>query len=247
MSCAAHGDVDLATDEKGLLVNAMAMGAYQAQAEASRRRIDGRLTAEVPAVPDAQESRFSPRIRTLGEHSSGKHAVTEKKHRLNCENEPHNLDAHLDRERQPPERDVSDADFAAEAHGFTGYENAGHGSSHSGSRARKAVINMNDHVTTRAQAQRGRSGETRLAGGEKTALRLWRNHTAHGKSMRSRPYEIVGYVVEGDMTLLLGNTEAELTQGDSFVIPADKPHSYRIDSPATIIEATAPPAPGELE
>lgn len=73
MSCAAHGDVDLPTDEKGLLVNAMAMGGHQVQAEAPRRRIDGRLTAAVPAVPGAQESRFSPRIRTLEAHSSGKH------------------------------------------------------------------------------------------------------------------------------------------------------------------------------
>lgn len=170
-----------------------------------------------------------------------------QKHRLNCDNEPHNLDAGVDQDNQPPDRDVAGADFSAEAHGFTGFENAGQGSSHVGNQKPRKVTNMNDYVTTRAQAQTGPLGETQLAGGDKTALRIWRDHTTEGKSMRSRPYEIVGYVIEGTMTLLLENTETELAQGDSFVIPADKPHSYRIDSPATIIEATTPPAPQELE
>ena len=57
---------------------------------------------------------------------------TDKKQRVNADNASHNLDAQIDDQGKKPSRDVADADFAAEAHGFTAYEKAGLGSSYEG-------------------------------------------------------------------------------------------------------------------
>lgn len=54
------------------------------------------------------------------------------KKRVNADNASHNLDARIDDQRRRPSRDVADADFAAEAHGFTAFENTGQGSSYRG-------------------------------------------------------------------------------------------------------------------
>lgn len=54
------------------------------------------------------------------------------KKRVNADNASHNLDARIDDQRKRPSRDVADADFAAEAHGFTAFENTGQGSSYRG-------------------------------------------------------------------------------------------------------------------
>lgn len=51
---------------------------------------------------------------------------------VNAENASHNLDSRIDDQRKRPSRDVSDADFAAEAHGFTAFENTDQGSSYRG-------------------------------------------------------------------------------------------------------------------
>ena len=61
--------------------------------------------------------------------------------RISPENAPHNLEFSEDENRQcelkPPERDLREADFAAEAHGFTGFEQAGRGSSYRASAAER--------------------------------------------------------------------------------------------------------------
>jgi len=51
---------------------------------------------------------------------------------INPDNASHNLDSKLEDQDRPPTRDVLEADFAAEAHGFTAYEKAGLGSSYEG-------------------------------------------------------------------------------------------------------------------
>jgi hypothetical protein len=56
----------------------------------------------------------------------------DEKHGVNPQNASHNLDARLDDQSEPPDRDVVEADFAAEAHGFTAYEKTGQGSSYEG-------------------------------------------------------------------------------------------------------------------
>jgi len=77
-------------------------------------------------------------------------------------------------------------------------------------------------------------------------MRAWRDYRTDGKTQRRRSYEILGYVAEGEVTLIVEGRETDLAAGDSFVIPHDTLHSFRIDKPATVIEATAPPARNEL-
>ena len=93
----------------------------------------------------------------------------------------------------------------------------------------------------------GPLGSTLLASGEKVALRIWKDHTTSNKSPRSRDYEIVGYVVSGEIDVLIENETQHLSAGDSFVIAAGQLHSYQISKPSTIIEATSPPARDILE
>ena len=93
----------------------------------------------------------------------------------------------------------------------------------------------------------GPLGSTLLASGEKVALRIWQDHTTDDKQPRRRDYEIVGYVASGEMDLLIENETRHLSAGDSFVIEARQLHSYQISKPATIIEATSPPARDALQ
>ncbi|HMB38146.1 MAG TPA: hypothetical protein VKO85_03630 [Wenzhouxiangellaceae bacterium] len=51
---------------------------------------------------------------------------------VNPDNASHNLDSKLKDQRRRPSRDVAEADFAAEAHGFTAFENTGQGSRYQG-------------------------------------------------------------------------------------------------------------------
>lgn len=177
------------------------------------------------------------------------------KHCLNSENEPHNLDSRVEDERRPPPRGADEADFAAEAHGFTGYEKAGQGSLHRGKRSAAGSTpensgeidpRMNRFVCRAEDAAPGPLGDTQLAAGARASMRAWRDYRTDGKTQRRRSYEILGYVAEGEVTLIVEGRETDLAAGDSFVIPHDTLHSFRIDKPATVIEATAPPARNEL-
>ena len=75
---------------------------------------------------------------------------------------------------------------------------------------------------------------------------IWHDYITEQKAERTRPYEIVGYVVKGEITVIIDGRPSELVEGDSFVIPPNTSHSYSIPMPATVIEATAPPASQEL-
>lgn len=92
----------------------------------------------------------------------------------------------------------------------------------------------------------GPLGDLELAQGECCGLRIWKDHMTEMKDERSRPYEIVGYVSKGEIVLIVEGKTMELVEGDSFVIPANTAHAYAIHQPATVIEATSPPASEEL-
>lgn len=164
----------------------------------------------------------------------------------NSENASHNHDGVPDRVDRRPARDVTEADFAAEAHGFTGFEKAGRGSCYRGNESINEEQSMSDNILKGESIESGPLGDLQLAQGEKAGLRIWKDHVTDKKAERTRPYEIVGYVVKGEITLIIDGHPAELVEGDSFVIPPNTSHSYAIEMPATVIEATAPPASREL-
>lgn len=105
---------------------------------------------------------------------------------------------------------------------------------------------MSSNVLKGENIESGPLGDLQLAQGESTGLRIWRDYTTDEKAERTRPYEIVGYVVKGEVTVVIDGHPAELVEGDSFVIPPNTSHSFSIPIRATIIEATAPPASKEL-
>jgi len=97
------------------------------------------------------------------------------------------------------------------------------------------------------QIETGPLGDLQLAQGKRCGLRIWKDHMTEKKDERTRPYEIVGYVAKGEIVLIVDGETRELVEGDSFVIPPHTSHSYAIPQPATVIEATSPPASRELD
>ena len=87
----------------------------------------------------------------------------------------------------------------------------------------------------------GDQGQVLLAAGERVSMRLWRDEAPTRDFVRStRPYETVGYVLEGVAEFELNGDVKRLEQGDSWVVPAGAEHGYRIVERLTAIEATAP-------
>ncbi|HKL50019.1 MAG TPA: cupin domain-containing protein [Wenzhouxiangellaceae bacterium] len=101
---------------------------------------------------------------------------------------------------------------------------------------------MSSNVLKGENIESGPLGDLQLAQGDSVGLRIWRDYTTDEKAERTRPYEIVGYVVKGEVTVVIDGHPSELVEGDSFVIPSNTSHSFRIPIRATIIEATSPPA-----
>ncbi|SRR6056297_2020014 len=101
---------------------------------------------------------------------------------------------------------------------------------------------MSNTVLKGENIETGPLGDLELAQGDRVGLRIWKDYVTETKAERTRPYEIAGYVVKGEITLVVDGHATELVEGDSFVVPAQTSHAYRIPMPATVIEATAPPA-----
>lgn len=173
--------------------------------------------------------------------------MNDRRRGIDSHNASHNLDAVPENPDHRPPRDVQEADFAAEAHGFTGYEKAGRGSRYGGKQSEQAKeAIMNDHILKGEAIESGPLGDLQLAQGERSGLRIWKDYVTEDKAERKRSYEIVGYVMKGEITLVIDGTPVELVEGDSFVIPPDTSHRFSIKMPATVIESTAPPASREL-
>lgn len=101
---------------------------------------------------------------------------------------------------------------------------------------------MSNKVLKGENIETGPLGDLELVQGDRVGLRIWKDYVTETKTERTRPYEIAGYVVKGEITLVVDGHATELVEGDSFVVPAQTSHAYRIPMPATVIEATAPPA-----
>lgn len=93
-----------------------------------------------------------------------------------------------------------------------------------------------------AHSPEGAMGQTYLVSGKKVAMRRWTKLPDRDKEPRTRPYETVGYVIDGRAKLHLDGQTIALTAGDSWLVPAEAEHTYEILEPFEAIEATAPPA-----
>ena len=104
---------------------------------------------------------------------------------------------------------------------------------------------MNDSTIKKVSeksAPKGTMGQTYLVSGQRVAMRLWKNEPPQAKESDRRDYETVGYVIAGRAELTLEGQTIKLEAGDSWLVPAQAEHSYRILEPFTAVEATAPPA-----
>jgi len=95
-----------------------------------------------------------------------------------------------------------------------------------------------------SHAPLGSLGQTFLAGGDQVALRLWEEAPgdAEHKEPYTRPYETVGYVIEGKLEITVDEETIMLVSGQSWVVHAEAKRTYRIHEPLVAVEATAPPA-----
>ena len=95
-----------------------------------------------------------------------------------------------------------------------------------------------------ATAKEGGQGQKLLAMGESLGMRLWEESLEDfvQKPPHRSNYETVGYVIEGQAELIIGETSTALHPGDSWVVPKDVEHHYRILEDFVAVEATHPPA-----
>lgn len=84
-------------------------------------------------------------------------------------------------------------------------------------------------------------GEVMLAAGANLSMRLWRDEQPHDKQPHRSPYETIGYVIAGRAELTIEGQTAPVGPGDSYLVPANAEHTYRIIEPFTAVECTSPP------
>ncbi|WP_346292394.1 cupin domain-containing protein [Sphaerothrix gracilis] len=97
--------------------------------------------------------------------------------------------------------------------------------------------------TNEQNATTGKMGQAYLAAGDKLAMRLWQEEApSEPKPETRRDYETVGYVIAGKAELHLEGKVTQLQPGDSWVVPQQASHTYRILEAFTAVEATSPPA-----
>lgn len=90
---------------------------------------------------------------------------------------------------------------------------------------------------------KGEMGQKYLASGVSISMRIWEAmEPGKAKEERTRPYETVGYVIEGRAELQSEGQTVMLEPGDSWVVPKNARHSYNILETFTAVEATHPPA-----
>lgn len=94
-----------------------------------------------------------------------------------------------------------------------------------------------------AYSPTGTMGQKYLVSGIHLDMRLWSAEPEGEVTAGSRrDYEIVGFVLEGRAELEVEGQTVVLEPGDSWLIPRQAHHSYRILEPFTAVEATSPPA-----
>lgn len=105
---------------------------------------------------------------------------------------------------------------------------------------------MSDTTVKKIDAKhspKGAEGQKYLASGKNLAMRFWENEApGEEKPSSKRPYETVGFVMNGKAELKIEGQKVTLEKGDSYLVPKDAHHSYKILETFSAVEATSPPA-----
>ena len=92
-------------------------------------------------------------------------------------------------------------------------------------------------------APEGDSDQKVLVTGKSLGMRIWEEEEPGiDKPEVSRPYETVGYVLKGKAELHIGDQKVTLKKGDSYLVPKDAKHTYKIVETFSAVETTSPPA-----
>ncbi|GGK22999.1 cupin domain-containing protein [Salinarimonas ramus] len=104
---------------------------------------------------------------------------------------------------------------------------------------------MNDTTVKKvasAHSPRGENGLVYLASGKRMAMRMWREEPPRDdKPAHKHEYEVLGFCIAGRAELEIEGQTLTLEPGDSWLVPADAEHTYRILETFTCVETTAPP------
>ena len=99
-----------------------------------------------------------------------------------------------------------------------------------------AQYKVSQHDTTH-----GQDGEHHLIRGQHGSMRLWhREEPAGEKPETMNEYETLGYVIAGRAELTVDGQTIALEPGDSYCVPMNVPHTYRITETLTAVEVTTP-------
>jgi quercetin dioxygenase-like cupin family protein len=105
---------------------------------------------------------------------------------------------------------------------------------------------MNDTTIKKvasAHSPKGPMGQVYLVSGKRVSMRLWRDEKpGQDAPPTRRAYETVGFVISGRAELHLESQMLVLEPGDSWLVPAEAEHRYKVLETFTAVEATAPPA-----
>jgi quercetin dioxygenase-like cupin family protein len=104
---------------------------------------------------------------------------------------------------------------------------------------------MTDHSVKKvdsAASPEGDLGQTYLVSGTSVAMRLWKESAGESGEDHTRPYETVGYVVEGRVEVHVGDDVVTCGAGDSYLVPEGAVRHYKVVEDLVAVEATSPPA-----
>jgi quercetin dioxygenase-like cupin family protein len=105
---------------------------------------------------------------------------------------------------------------------------------------------MNDTTIKKIDSRhspRGDQGQKHLVTGIGLSMRLWEDlQPGQDKPEAAHPYETVGYVISGRAELHSEGQMVLLEAGDSWVVPQNARHTYKILESFTAVEVTHPPA-----
>ena len=97
------------------------------------------------------------------------------------------------------------------------------------------------YKVSQSDTTHGPDGEHHLVRGQHGSMRLWhREEPADTKPETMNEYETLGYVLEGRAELTIDGQTITLEPGDSYCVPMNTPHAYRITETLTAVEVTTP-------
>ncbi|MCD8049623.1 MAG: cupin domain-containing protein [Clostridia bacterium] len=80
-----------------------------------------------------------------------------------------------------------------------------------------------------------------LAYGEKSQVTKMNYVVGNFASPHTHPHEQSGYVISGKYELVVDDEKYELTAGDSYSIPGNRTHSFRVLEAGEVVDVFTPP------